>query len=216
MIDHELIQRIIIDNGGCIIGGYVRQWVSKGEPSDTGWSDIDCRFITIEGYRNANREMMNLNPVPPRLDLFTGHGKMKRAPDQRFFTAVGFNDFWCNCWMFDGKIKPFPPLLSASKTLIDEIREQNKNKIARMIPSAIGKISENPMTNADRVSRYVSRGWTIQNHDGTEPCRNMMRLMRSVIRKKRNSNTMFFDDYFSRLDYHSKKPTLCDSHKPCC
>jgi hypothetical protein len=40
-MDHELIHRTIISNGGKIVGGYVREWIANGEPSNTGWSDID-------------------------------------------------------------------------------------------------------------------------------------------------------------------------------
>lgn len=41
ILNHNTLLDIIFGNGGHIGGGYAREWVLNGSPSDTGWNDLD-------------------------------------------------------------------------------------------------------------------------------------------------------------------------------
>jgi hypothetical protein len=144
-LNHELIIKTIIDNGGEILGGYVRAWVENGEPSDNGWSDIDCKFNSIENFKNAKKIIFNEHPV--NIDLKVTH------------FGEFFNDFWCNCWKFDGQLKMIKPALG--NISFQELENETKAKIAKCIISFFWV-----MRLPHRVLNLINRGWTICESNG--------------------------------------------------
>lgn len=147
-IDHTTLHRIILDNGGKIVGGYVREWMVSGEPSDHGWSDIDCIFATTQGERAAI------------LGIKESFGDEAPSIDVRQQTTH-FTDFYCNCWEFDGKIKMIYP--ADSRMTFEELAEETSSKIARCIYSwwFSSRLQY-------RVRKLILRGWTI-HHPNKEP-----------------------------------------------
>lgn len=131
-MDHDILHRSIIDNGGLIVGGYVREWIANGEPSDNGWSDIDIMAMSSKHGAISTA----LKDLRVRADF------QARAP---------FNDFFCNCWGFDGKI--FPIEAADKRFLPEEIMEQTKNKEAHSMKS-------NPLF-FHKYMKFVVRGWKV-------------------------------------------------------
>jgi hypothetical protein len=144
--DHEVLHREILDVGGVIVGGYVREWVRNGgdAPSNEGWSDVDCFFPDPDKGLAARA----------RLKELLG----ERCPSiQILFGLEFFDDFFCNCWKFDGAISPYPPAIDRYEQTLEETRQE----IARVIVS-IPRVMRAPR----RVAAMSQRGWEIQNHLG--------------------------------------------------
>lgn len=145
-IDHRLLQDTILNNGGIIIGGYVRAWVINGYASNDGWDDVDCFFPTNSDYQNAKLELQNkFGDDCPKIDVRYMHT---------------FNDFYCNCWKYDGEIKLMEPALSL--LTFDELKEETIAKQARCIASWWWS-SRLPY----RVKKLIKRGFTILHPDKT-------------------------------------------------
>lgn len=146
-IDHGFLHKTILENGGKIVGGYVRAWIANGGPCDNGWNDIDCIFETKNGERKT---VDTLNQK---------FGKDFPPIDVRQ-TSTYFTDFYCNCWEFDGEIKMTHP--ANLNMTYKELEDETKAKWARCIFSWWWS-SRLPY----RVARLVSNGWKIYNPDKT-------------------------------------------------
>lgn len=92
MIDHNFVINIIIKNKGIIIGGYVREWLANGVPSDNGWKDIDIKCqkkdsIIIEKEIKIKYPKLQLDFSPNMYDSYR-------------------NLYSCNLIKYDGEFKP--------------------------------------------------------------------------------------------------------------
>ena len=147
-INHDFVVKTIFDNGGYIHGGYVRAWVLNGEPSNNGWNDIDCLFDKKEGRAKA------------QLILNEEYGSNSPRLDTRQIHSF-FNDFWCNCWKFDGKIKLVEP--AASQISIEALRDETISKVARCITTIhfVARLQY-------RIDRFFNDGWNVVNSDGSK------------------------------------------------
>ena len=144
--DHEVLHREILDVGGTIAGGYVREWVRTGSetPPNNGWSDVDCFFPTPDkGLVAASRLKELLGDRCPQIQILFG--------------LTMFDDFFCNCWKFDGAISPYPPAIERYEQTLEETRQG----IARVIVS-ITSVMRAPR----RVTALSQKGWEIQNQFG--------------------------------------------------
>jgi hypothetical protein len=136
-MDHELIHRTIISNGGKIVGGYVREWIANGEPSNTGWSDIDI-LVDPQHQETIKKQLIDIGI---RAD---------------FQARLPFNDFYCNCWGYDGSI--FPISKTEERFSVDQIMEQTKNKEAHAMK-----------TNRFILHKWIKfqiKGWKLFDHHG--------------------------------------------------
>jgi hypothetical protein len=144
--DHEVLHREILDVGGTIAGGYVREWVRAGgeTPPNEGWSDLDCFFPTHD----------KALAVTKRLKELLGD----RCPNiHALFGLASFDDFFCNCWKFDGIISPYPPAINRHEQTLEETRQGIAHVIIS-IPSVMRK--------SRRVVALSQRGWEIKNQLG--------------------------------------------------
>jgi hypothetical protein len=140
-IDHDFIIKTVLENGGEIVGGYMRAWVSNGNPSDTGWDDVD---VICRDEKNQTRIREELSDAGIFVD---------------FRPTFSFTDFWCNCWKFDGNIKMIEPALS--KKSFSWLESQTKEKIAQCIFSF-----QYSMRLPYRVVKLIKRGWKIADTKG--------------------------------------------------
>jgi len=144
--DHEVLHREILDVGGTIAGGYVREWVrtGSGAPPNNGWSDVDCFFPTPErGMTAISRLKELLGDRCPKMHALFG--------------LAFFDDFFCNCWKFDGTISSYPPVVDRHEQTLEETRQG----IAHVIFS-IPRVMRLP----HRVTAMSQKGWEIQNQLG--------------------------------------------------
>jgi hypothetical protein len=144
--DHEILHREVLDVGGTIAGGYVREWVRAGSetPPNEGWSDVDCFFPTPEkGMTAISRLKELLGDKCPNIHILFG--------------LAFFGDFFCNCWQFDGTISPYPPAIDRHEKTLEETR-QGIAHVIHSIPSVMKK--------SWRVIAMSQRGWEIQNQLG--------------------------------------------------
>lgn len=138
---HETIIKTVLDNGGTIVGGYVREWVRFGEPQLNGWSDID---VLCEKNENKTIIAKKLFEV---------------GIDADFRATPPFNDFFCNCWMFDGKIKPVEA--KDKRFSPEEIMEQTQKNEARMMNSF--------SVRSDKIIFFLENKWSVFTADGNCP-----------------------------------------------
>lgn len=90
-MDHDKIIKIILDNNGYIIGGYIREWLAYGKPKDSGWKDIDIK-CPIESEKKIKKEIYNLYPnikLDFSANIFNGYR----------------NPYSCNLVKYDGDFK---------------------------------------------------------------------------------------------------------------
>jgi hypothetical protein len=146
-IDHDFILKTILDNDGYIHGGYVRAWILNENPSDNGWNDIDCVFESPDNRKNVQRI------------LFDQYGFKCPKIDTRQL-GFGFNDFFCNCWKFDGRLRLVEPANGSFS--FEQLKEETQEKIAKCITS-IRWVSRIP----NRIKRFTEDGWTVLKSDGT-------------------------------------------------
>jgi len=145
-VDHEVLHREILDVGGTIAGGYVREWVRTGggTPPSDGWSDVDCFFPTPErGMTAISRLKELLGDRCPNIHILFG--------------LTISNDFFCNCWKFDGIISPYPFAIKRHELTLEETRQ----RIAHVIVS-IPRVMRSP----HRVAALSQKGWEIKNQLG--------------------------------------------------
>jgi hypothetical protein len=138
---HDEIISTVIDNNGIIIGGYVREWVRYGEPQNTGWNDIDVLCPDEESKKNIKQKLKEINLIAD------------------FRATPPFNDFFCNCWMFDGKIKPVES--KDKKFSVEEIEDQTKSSIAAMMETIFFRV--------DKIQNFLRNNWKIQFPNGNIP-----------------------------------------------
>jgi len=150
---HEDILKIVLDNGGVIAGGYVREWVRFGEPQEKGWSDIDVFCEKIESKIKIYKELSAI------------------GVESDFRATPPFNDFFCNCWMFDGKIRLVEP--KDKKYSEYEIREQTINSQAKMMKTA-------PIR-SDKILFFQKNNWTLFTPDGSCPDNNFWKVFLSTL-----------------------------------
>jgi hypothetical protein len=146
-LNHSFIIETIVENEGIIIGGYMREWMARGEPSDEGWNDIDCKFKSIEGHKTALKKLREeFGERAPNIDI--------RQINEHF------QSFWCNCWMFDGEIKLIEPALS--KKTFDQQKEENMAKQAKsIVPLWLLNIRD-----PKRITNLINNGWSIYDTSG--------------------------------------------------
>jgi hypothetical protein len=107
-MNHELIIKTILDNGGKICGSYLGAWLMKGSPSDIGWQDIDIKCtedqeaiiakkindidssIKLDFRVNYATGIMLLSPYS--INLFEYDGSFKAVDEFSIFTEE-----WLNC-----------------------------------------------------------------------------------------------------------------------
>lgn len=155
-VDHEFLQDTIVSHGGRIIGGYVRAWVQHGKPSNIGWSDIDCWFDDQAKF------------VKVQTLLKERMGDSCPQIDNRYLHT--FNDFFCNCWQYDGNIKLMEP--AASMLSFEELREETLKKQARCIVSWRWA-SRLPY----RVKKLLAAGFVILHPDKTPVAQALLRSL---------------------------------------
>jgi hypothetical protein len=137
-IDHDKLIGSVLNNGGILAGGYVREWVRFGEPQNFGWNDIDVFCLDTKNIHSIEKE-----------------GK-KLGVKFDFRAAPPFNDYFCNCWMFDGKIKPVEA--KDKKYSVNEIEEQTKSHQAKMMRGSFLRI--------DKIISFRKNNWTIYFTNG--------------------------------------------------
>lgn len=129
----DAIIKTVLDNGGSIAGGFVREWVRFGEPQNKGWNDVDV-FCVKETNKQAIEAKLR---------------ELGVAVD--FRAQPPFNDYYCNCWMFDGEIKPVEA--TNRKFSVEEIKEQTINSQAKPIGGAAFRI--------DKIISFFKNGWDV-------------------------------------------------------
>lgn len=121
-MDHDKIIKIILDNDGYIIGGYIREWLANRKPKDTGWNDIDIK-CPVELENNIRKQIYSLYP----------NIKLDFSPNM--FNGYR-NPYSCNLIKYDGSFKnvthqldlDFVSLTSNKKCLF-----LKKNNIGRVL-----------------------------------------------------------------------------------
>lgn len=149
---HEDIINIVLNNGGAITGGYVREWVRFGEPQDKGWTDVDILCEKMDAKMKIYRE----------LDAM--------GIDSDFRVTIPFNDFFCNCWLFDGKIKIVEP--KDNQYSEEEIKEQTISSQAKMMRTS--------PVRTDKILFFRRNNWTVFTPDGSCPNDNFWETFLSV------------------------------------
>jgi hypothetical protein len=135
-MDHDFIINTIIKNNGIIIGGYIREWVVNGNPSDHNWKDIDikCPENSVEKIK---KEIGSLYPnliLDFRPNLYVGY----KSP------------YSCDLIQYDGEFKT-----------VDIITKENyldliKNKICIYIrKTSVGR-------KLNREQKLINQGWKIE------------------------------------------------------
>jgi hypothetical protein len=90
-MDHDNIIKIILNNDGYIIGGYIREWLANGKPKDTGWKDIDIK-CPVESEETIRKK---INLLYPNI-------KLDFSPNS--FNGYR-NPYSCNLVKYDGNFK---------------------------------------------------------------------------------------------------------------
>lgn len=148
-MNHELLIQTILNHNGIIHGGYVRAWVSEGHPTDHGWKDIDCIFKNLD---EASRAILELEKFfkekCPKIDI-------------KWQNRNYYDDFFCNCWFFNGELNLIEPAKSIYS--IEELKKINQNKIAKCIREL--NLINYP---AFRLKKMVDYGWKILDNTGKE------------------------------------------------
>lgn len=164
-IDHEFLIKTILDNGGEIVGGYVRAWKAAGHPTDYGWKDIDCVFEEDRKFWETVKIInKKFGPNAPVLDFKAQFFKKLfgiQSPVDHLGIKLSFNDFYCNCWKFNGKFELLEP--AKSKVSIEEMEEFMKNKIAKCI-----RHFSSLSYSAHKVFKMKEYGWKLINIDNNE------------------------------------------------
>lgn len=149
---HDTIIKNVLDNGGIITGGYVREWVRYGEPQLKGWSDID---VFCKENKNKTKIAKQLFEI---------------GVDTDFRATPPFNDFFCNCWMFDGEIKPVEA--KDKRFSPQEIMEQTQKSEARMMASF--------SVRSDKIIFFLENNWKLFRSDDTCPSDNFWKSFLSA------------------------------------
>ena len=136
-MDHNFIINTIIKNNGIIIGGYVREWIWNGSPSDNNWKDIDIK-CPLDSEEKIAKEIHSLYPniiLDFRPNKFTGY----KSP------------YSCDLLQYDGQFKTVE-YFGDEKNYVDLA----KNKICIYLRKRhIGR-------KLDREKLLISTGWTIE------------------------------------------------------
>lgn len=107
-MNHELIIKTILDNGGKICGSYLGAWLMKDSPSDIGWQDIDIKCLKdqeaiiskkINEIDSTVKLDFRINYIndrvlmsPYSINLFQYDGSFKALDQFQEFTEE-----WLNC-----------------------------------------------------------------------------------------------------------------------
>lgn len=136
MIDHDFIIKTILDNNGVLIGGYVREWIGNGSPSNNNWKDIDIK-CPKDSMKKIKKEINSLYPNL-KLDFASNEYCSFRSP------------YSCNLIQYDGEFKT-----------VKYLGEQDyvhlaKNKICIFFrKTSIGR-------KLDFEKRLINDGWKIE------------------------------------------------------
>jgi hypothetical protein len=194
-LNHDFLIKTIIDNGGKIRGGYVREWVFNGEPSDFGWEDIDCIFPSSEKYFETKRSLHEyFGNNTPVIDI-----KCQEFNERKPYSFA--NDFFCNYWGFNGEFF----LLEPSKSLFsyEEIIEMTKNKIARCAMPF-----HYPTFNIYKIFKMLYYKWNIIDYCGMKIPEKKLEIVKGLLkinqflingRPIRGSEVL---DFFKKTTYH--------------
>jgi hypothetical protein len=135
-MNHDLIVDTIIKNNGIIIGGYVREWLGNGTPSDTGWKDIDIKCPQESEFK-IRKELYDIYPK-----LF-----LDFSPNAFFGYRSPYS---CNLIQYDGEFKTVKCL--GEQDYVDSA----KNKICIYLK----KTSLGRKLNFEQ--RLINDGWKIE------------------------------------------------------
>ena len=137
-MNHELIIKTILDNGGKICGSYLGTWLMNGSPSDIGWQDIDIKCskdqeaiiakkindidssVKLDFRVNYATGVMLLSPYS--INLFEYDGSFKAVDEFSRFTEE-----WLNC--IKDKICIFGNSIGQRDEDLEEILRKNNWKI---------------------------------------------------------------------------------------
>lgn len=169
-MQHEDIVKIVLDNNGAIAGGYVREWVRFGEPQSSGWNDVDVFCVEHKYKLKIAKELFKIGIIAD------------------FRATPPFNDFFCNCWMFDGKIKPVEA--KDKKFSPEEIKEQTQNSEAKMMKTS-------PIR-SDKIILMRKNNWKIFAPDGSCPSE---KFWKSFLSAPSVSMSSFQKDPFSKFKF---------------
>jgi hypothetical protein len=160
-LNHDFLIKTIIDNGGKIRGGYVREWILNGEPSDFGWEDVDCTFESSDSEDKALKILYeNLGNIP-KIDTRCQSFNSPLSEYWCFYEKLHIFEpsFFCNFWLFDGSFKLLEP--AKSKFSYEEILEMTKNKIARC-----SMPFHYPTFTPFKIFKMLYYKWNIVDYDG--------------------------------------------------
>lgn len=135
MIDHNFIINTILKNKGIIIGGYIREWLANGSPSNCGWKDIDIKCkkddeLIIQKEIALRHPNLSLDFSPNMYDSYR-------------------NLYSCNLIKYDGEFKP---CIEIKNDIID----LTKNKICLYLNnSCAGRI-------LSFEKKIIQNGWQIK------------------------------------------------------
>lgn len=154
IIDHKLLVDSILSQDGIIVGGYVRAWISNGNPTDDGWEDVDCVFPDAT---KANKAIANINDLfgnnAPNIDIRASSFVNEEIKSLKLI-SLRFDTFYCSCWKFDGEFKLLEP--AKSDMSFNEVVDQTKNKIAQCI-MPFRFYNKNPR----QIAKMIRRKWKI-------------------------------------------------------
>lgn len=139
---HDMLMDVVVSKGGVLLGSYVREWRASGAPlSEDRVNDVDCIFTDPKLFDAAKVAVSER--WGPILD-----GRVR----------LPINDFFCNCWSYDGEFKVIP---AGDKIPLEEHVTLTERRIARCI-NPWHWVSRMP----HRVRNLQNFGWVFQDHLG--------------------------------------------------
>jgi hypothetical protein len=184
-MDHNKLHQIVTDAEGIFCGGYVRAWLSAGEPVNDGFRDIDVIGVPLEKRAFVSKQVYELTD---RHVDFSGNPT----------TVV----FYANTWLFDGT-SFYQNAYADSVFSPEETLEQIKQKQAVLMPFSEGQL----YGNVSLVTRFVSYyGWTV--HLNNLDLFNIFILHKyySSLQNKHSLNIALSPSEQIMFDYASSKP----------
>jgi hypothetical protein len=130
-MNHDFIIDTIIKNNGAICGGYVREWIINGKPSDIGWNDIDIR-CSIENQKIIKN---TINSLYPNIEI-----------DFRINNYLNTISPLCfDLFLYDGNFKVIDEYKEYNDKWMKYIKEKKCVVISKYLPQLKRKILRNKM-----------------------------------------------------------------------
>lgn len=128
-MNHDFIINTIIKNNGVICGGYVREWIINGKPSDIGWNDIDI-LCSIENQKIIKN---TINSLYPNIEI-----------DFRINNYLNSTSPLCfDLFLYDGNLKVIDEYKEYNDKWIKYIKEKKCVVISKYLPQLKRKILRN-------------------------------------------------------------------------